>query len=410
MPAIKTETLGFYEFFAGGGMATLGLGANWRCLFANDFDPKKEQVYRINFPPAKEFNNKDVFELTVDDLPGKAELAWASFPCQDLSLAGKGQGLQGNRSGSFWGFWKLILDLIEEKRGVPIIALENVTGTISSNQGRDFLILLTSLIEAGYKIGPLVINAIHFVPQSRPRLFIIAIKDDFTFSEELTSTWPSNLWHPKTLVRAYGRLPKPIRDAWIWWRLPAPPPRRLNLIDIIEDEPTDVTWHSLEETERLLNMMSEVHLQRVRAAQVSGKRVVGTIYKRIRRDSTGRRVQRAEIRLDNVSGCLRTALGGSSRQIVMLIEANRIRSRLLSPREGARLMGLPDSYRLPEKYNDAFNVLGDGLAVPVISWLEQHLLTPLATQTPPKWIDATYLDIWPVEFLHQEWRNEAGRT
>jgi DNA (cytosine-5)-methyltransferase 1 len=314
-------------------------------------------------------------------------MAWASFPCQDLSLAGKGRGLEGDRSGSFWGFWRLMEGLIDAGRAVPIIALENVTGAISANKGEDFRVLLETLTESGYRVGPMVINAIHFIPQSRPRLFIIGVKDDYPIPAELIHEWPTPLWHPDALKRAYGRMSKTIRNRWIWWRTPAPPPRQSKLIDVIEEEPTGVQWHTPEQTQRLLDLMSDLHRNRVHAVQATGKRAVGTIYKRIRRDKEGNRMQRAEIRLDDVSGCLRTALGGSSRQIVMIIEGNRIRSRLLSPREGARLMGLPDSYILPEKYNEAFNLLGDGLAVPVVSWLEQYIFTPLAEQAPPPRIE-----------------------
>lgn len=389
----STQTFGFYEFFAGGGMATIGLGPRWRCLLANDFDAKKEKAYRLNFPPADEFTGADVFDLTVDDLPGRATMAWASFPCQDLSLAGKGRGLEGDRSGSFWGFWRLMDGLIDAGRTVPIVALENVTGAISANKGEDFRVLLETLTESGYRVGPMVINAVHFIPQSRPRLFIIGVRNGYPIPAELVHEWPTPLWHPDALKRAYGCMPKSIRDGWIWWRTPAPPPRQSKLIDIIEEEPTGVQWHTPAQTQRLLHLMSDLHRERVRAVQSTGRRAVGTIYKRIRRDKEGNRVQRAEIRLDDVSGCLRTALGGSSRQIVMIIEGDRIRSRLLSPREGARLMGLPDSYILPEKYNEAFNLLGDGLAVPVVSWLEQYIFTPLAEQTPPPKIDhAAYLE------------------
>ena len=77
----------FYEFFAGGGMARAGLGADWRCLFANDFDHKKSRIYRENWGDA-ELRTADVGKLSVKDIPGCAHLAWASFPCQDLSLAG----------------------------------------------------------------------------------------------------------------------------------------------------------------------------------------------------------------------------------------------------------------------------------------------------------------------------------
>ena len=379
-----SEPFGFYDFFAGGGMANIGLGPRWHCLMANDFDAKKAWAYRVNFPPGDELIERDVFELTTRDLPEGAALAWASFPCQDLSLAGQGRGLSGRRSGSFWGFWRLMTELIAEGRPVPLVVLENVTGTISANKGKDFQILLTALFSAGYLAGPLVINAQHFLPQSRPRLFIVAVRKDAGPPAELTQNMPHAIWHPKALQRAYLRLPQSMRASWVWWRLPVPAPRTSQLIDLIEEEPAGVQWHTPEQTQRLLAMMDENNIAKVRWAQKQGKRVVGTIYKRIRKDKSGQRVQRAEIRIDGVSGCLRTARGGSSRQILMIIEGERIRSRLVSPREGARLMGLPDSYRLPEKYNEAFNLLGDGLAVPVVSWLERFLFHPILTRQVPR--------------------------
>jgi DNA (cytosine-5)-methyltransferase 1 len=100
---------GFYEFFAGGGMARAGLGSGWKCLFANDFDHKKGETYRKNWGD-KELKTLDVGSLKTSDLPGVADLAWASFPCQDLSLAGGGAGLKGDRSGTFWPFWRLMAD------------------------------------------------------------------------------------------------------------------------------------------------------------------------------------------------------------------------------------------------------------------------------------------------------------
>jgi DNA (cytosine-5)-methyltransferase 1 len=94
----------FYEFFAGGGMARAGLGGGWRCLFANDFDEKKALSYAANWG-AEHLLVEDVARVKVEALPGEADLAWASFPCQDLSLACDGAGLKGHRSGSFWPFW-----------------------------------------------------------------------------------------------------------------------------------------------------------------------------------------------------------------------------------------------------------------------------------------------------------------
>src|SRR5262249_28652351 len=88
--------------------------------------------------------------------------------------------------------------------------------------------------------------------------------------------------------------------------------------------------------------------------------------------------QRAEVRFDGVSGCLRTPSGGSSRQTVVVVDKGRIRTRLLSPREAARLMGVDDTFWLPKRYNDAYKAMGDGVAVPVVRWLSQQLLVPIA--------------------------------
>src|SRR5271157_2866277 len=142
----------FYEFFAGGGMVRAGLGPEWRCLFANDLDHKKSRIYRENWGGG-ELKTADVGTLTLKDLPGKASLAWASFPCQDLSLAGGGAGLKGNRSGTFWPFWKLMEDLVAADRAPHIITLENVCGALNSHGGKDFATLCGSFEQLGYLVG-----------------------------------------------------------------------------------------------------------------------------------------------------------------------------------------------------------------------------------------------------------------
>ena len=161
--------LTLFEFFAGGGMARLGLGSAWRCTFANEWCEKKAASYRANFHGAPELAVCDVASLSARDLPGTPTLVWASFPCQDLSLAGARAGLRGNRSGTFHPFWRLIECLTQEGRGPTVIALENVTGTLTSHGGRDFRFIIERLASAGYLVGALVIDAVHFVPQSRPR-------------------------------------------------------------------------------------------------------------------------------------------------------------------------------------------------------------------------------------------------
>ena len=373
------HTRTFYEFFAGGGMARLGLGKKWECLLANELCPKKALAYRINHKPNGELVIEDVAKLTTARLPGQAMLSWASFPCQDLSLAGNGKGLNGHRSGTFWPFWDLMADLSDEGRAVPIIVLENVIGALTSNGGKDFQAIVDALISKGYVFGPLVVDAVHFLPQSRPRLFIVAVKSNSNYSR-LTAVNPVDPWHTKRIMQAYESLNKARKQYWIWWNLKVPKPITYDLSNVIEQNPRGVKWHTKAETQRLIDMMSESNRRKVAGVQGQNKLVVGTVYKRTRADDSGKRVQRAEVRFDQISGCLRTPAGGSSRQIVMLVNGKDIRTRLLSTREAARIMGLSDSYILPDRYNEAYHLVGDGLAVPVVSWLEAHLLKPLASE------------------------------
>ena len=375
---MSSSQQGFYEFFAGGGMARLGLGSSWNCLFANDFSEKKAAAYRRNFRPAAELRVGDVRDLTVADLPGHATLAWASFPCQDLSLAGERKGLRGERSGTFWTFWALMEGLAEAGRRVPMVALENVVGALSSHGGRDFADIIGRIAVSGYRVGALVMDASLWVPQSRPRLFIVAIDRSLQLPSRHVASEPDPNWHSIAVRKAVACLGGSARESWVWWKLPRPAERTVTLMDVIEDDPETVEWHSPEQTQRLVSLMSPLHREKLQKAQREGLRAVGTIYRRTRPDGAGAKVQRAEIRFDQISGCLRTPAGGSSRQTIMLIDRGQLRSRLLSSREAARLMGVGDNYGLPDSYNDAYHLMGDGVAVPVVRWLSKHLLEPIA--------------------------------
>jgi DNA (cytosine-5)-methyltransferase 1 len=382
----------YYEFFAGGGMARLGLGDKWRCLFANDFDRKKAETYRANFGGEELFVG-DVRDVTTAQLPGRADLVWASFPCQDLSLAGSGAGLKGERSGTFWPFWDLMKALRAEGRAPKLIVLENVCGALTSHGGKDFASICDALAGERYRFGALVIDAALFVPQSRPRLFVIAAREDMAISSQLVARYrekqndaaiqsrgaPGGVdghFHTRTLCAAVARLPAKTKERWLWWRLPAPPARNVALADVIEDSPRDVAWHSREETQALIAMMSEVNLEKIVEAKRAGRKMVGTLYRRTRYQH-GERIQRAEARFDDVAGCLRTPAGGSSRQFVLLIENGKVRSRLMSARETARLMGMPEDYGLPAAYNEAYHLIGDGVVVPVVRYLTARLIEPL---------------------------------
>src|SRR5664280_1417948 len=163
-----------WEFFCGGGMARLGLGPDWTCRFANDRDAAKAQAYIANFG-ADHFNGADVASLTLADLPlGRPDLVWASPPCKDVSAAGPRIGLNGKRSAAFWPWWSLMRQLIDAGRRPRVIVIENVDTLLTSNNGADFASICQAIGEAGYRHRRFVIDARHFVPQSRKRVFIVA--------------------------------------------------------------------------------------------------------------------------------------------------------------------------------------------------------------------------------------------
>lgn len=364
----------FYEFFAGGGMARAGLGEGWACAFANDFDAGKARTYRENWG-GEDFHEGDVWAVRAEALPGRVDLAWASSPCQDLSLAGRREGLAGGRSSAFWGFWKLIQALDAEHRAPSVIVLENVAGLLSSNGGADFTAVCEAFAGLGYHFGAVEIDAAAFLPQSRSRVFVIAAR-----GAGPAASGPG-LFHSRAVQAARERLPADLAAGWRWWRLPSPAPFNLRLADLLEADDA-VRWRSEAQTAALLAQLSPLHRQRLEqamSAATSGTRAVAAVYRRIRKEG-GVKLQRAELRLDGFAGCLRTPAGGSSRQLLLIADQGQVRSRHLTAREGARLMGLPDSYQLPARETAALHLLGDGLAAPVVRFLAGRLIEPLLTE------------------------------
>ncbi len=373
----------FVEFFAGGGMARAGLGEKWRCLFANDFDQKKVSTYEANWG-AGDIKNGDVASLTLADLPSTlVDLAWASFPCQDLSLAGGYRGLGGERdnartrSGTFWPFWKLMRGLVQADRAPRTIVLENVYGCLTSHGGKDFAAIASALVDSDYNFGAAVIDAAHFVPQSRPRVFFIAVRRGDAIPSSLVAPGPQAGWHPAALNNAHAGMTTEAKRNWVWWDIGLPAPRTSTFSDLLEDIPTGVKWHASAHTQYLIELMTPLNRRKVARAMTLGRRTVGAIYRRTRPDENGTKRQRAEVRFDDIAGCLRTPAGGSSRQTILVVEGETLRSRLLSPREAARLMGLSDDFRLPARYNDAYHVCGDGVCAPVVGHIAAALLEPL---------------------------------
>lgn len=371
----------FAEFFAGGGMVHAALGSSWDCVLANDIDAMKCTTYRENWGGAHLLEG-DVATLPNETLNTPLDLVWASSPCQDFSLAGKGSGLKGLRSGVFYHWMRLLTQGVKAGFAPKIIAFENVTGLMTRARGQDFTHVLNSLSALGYRVGALEIDARHFVPQSRPRLFVIALRKDI-LADDFVVNAATGVFHTEKLRRYVNTASVDLKSDFTWWAHNPPQQSTICMADIVDRKP-DTKWHSDAQVTALLEMMSEPSAARIAQARRSGKREIGLLYKRGRPDENGKVRQRAEVRFDGIAGCLRTPAGGSSRQTIMFVKGNSVTSRLLSSKEARRLMGLPETYRMPAHYNSAYKVAGDGVVVPIVSYLDAQLFQPMLKQARAK--------------------------
>ena len=355
----------YYEFFAGAGMVRLGLGPDWTCLLANDNDVEKATSYARNFS-VHALKIDDVACLTAADLPGHADLAWSSFPCQDLSLAGGRAGLGGARSGTFWSFWGLMMALRAAGRAPRLVVIENVCGLITGHGGKDFVALCDAFTEGGYRVGVMVIDAKFFVPQSRDRVFIIGVDATLPIPASIVVDQPALPFHDNAVVKALRRQAAPP----IWFKLPVPPPHGLTLRDILDDQGQE--WDTSDAVAEIVSKMEKPHLDRLEEDKRAGELVVRGLNYRTRN-----KVPQWESNSDQIAYCLRTGSGGSNVQRPMFVDGPSICTRKITPLEYARAMGLPKSYELPSARGAAYNLIGDGVSPPVIQHLARYIFEPL---------------------------------
>lgn len=350
MPTGEEGRIPFHDFFAGSGLVSYGLRQLFSAVWANDISERKQRVYQANLGSGV-FVLGDVATIHGSALP-HADLSWASFPCQDLSLAGLMGGIHASRSGLVWQ-WLRIID--EMGTNAPsVVCLENVTGLISVNHGENYRTLHKELVRRGYRAGVIMVDACRFLPQSRQRVFVIATRG--LIPESLIGNRPT--WLQTPAIRRVGET----IDDFVWWSSPEPAPMTQTIADIVQ---TEVPYDKSD----VVRLIPQKHLERFLA---SGREYV-TGYRRIR---SGKQV--LELRRDAIAGCLRTPVGGSSKQFLIHRMANGgIEARFLTVREVARLMGAPESWKLPGTANDGFMAMGDAVAVPVAQWVAATFLAPL---------------------------------
>ncbi len=308
----------FAEFFAGVGLMRIGLERQgWKIAFANDI-------------------------------------------CSDK--------YESKQSSAFYGFIRVMREM--GQRRPRLVLLENVTGFLTSHSGADFHAALLELNSLGYTVDPFIIDAIHFVPQSRQRLFVVAEQQAQKRSAIEEKAKNAEFFESEIRPRALAEFI--FSNPGINWQLrnlPTLPKSRRRLTSILENLPDDSPeWWSEKRTTYLLNQMSQRH--RVIADKMisSAGWSFGTVFRRVRAGGS-----MAELRVDGIAGCLRTPRGGSGRQILIKAGFGEFFARLLTPRECARLMGA-DDFTISGSLNQALFGFGDAVCVPVIEWIAEHYL------------------------------------
>jgi DNA (cytosine-5)-methyltransferase 1 len=353
------------EFFAGIGLVRIAAKRQGlEVIFANDIDPKKEEIYAANFG-REHFHLGDIHKIEAASIP-EADLYTASFPCNDLSVAGAMAGLSGEHSGAFWG----VIRLLSEKRKLGeaphTVLLENVPGFVTSRGGSDLRAAIVALNGLGYAVDVVRVDAIHFTPQSRARVFVIGeleSRPNSPYRVSPSETRPAVL---AQFILSHSDLHWSLRD---WPKLPR---RETTLESILEDpSENDALWWDEERTRYFLGQLSAKHEQLANEMIASKHFRYATAFRRVR---MGRSM--AELRADGVAGCLRTPRGGSGRQILFRGGKNTARVRLLSARECARLQGAPDDFRIDVPLNQALFGFGDAVCVPAVEWVLEHGVLP----------------------------------
>ncbi len=362
---LGSQPLRAAEFFAGIGLVRLGLtAAGFQVVWSNDWDASKHKMYSQQFATADHtYVVGDIGKIRGADLPD-VDFAWASFPCTDLSLAGWRKGLAGDASGTFYAWTQILRELGDRRPSV--VAAENVVGLATSHGGDDLRAAVLELNGLGYSVDVITLDARRFVPQSRPRLFLIGstggVDQTSTPNALLRPEWLDFIFDDKALVTHQANLPDPPRL------------RSTGFTEAADRlAPGDERWWDESRVAAFLQSLSNMQRERLDGLIADQRVSYRTAYRRTRNG-----VAVWEVRADDIAGCLRTARGGSSKQAVVRAGCESVKVRWMTPHEYAVLMGAPH-YNIDNlRPLQVMFGCGDAVVVPVIEWLANNYLRPLA--------------------------------
>lgn len=309
---VKSKLLTDYTFidlFAGLGgfrIALESLGA--KCVYSNEYDSYAQEIYAENFGDTPEGDITKVDEKTIPN----HDILCAGFPCQAFSISGKQRGFEDSRGTLFFDVARIV-----KAKKPKVVFMENVKNFATHDQGRTLNVVKTTMEELGYTFYQKVLNAVDYgVPQKRERIYMVCFRndlqiDDFKYPRpfELTRHVEDFLLDDEDIVK-----------------------------NLYVDRP-DTYYNGIEDN------------------QYSNKSIrLGIVNK----GGQGERIYSTKgiaITLSAYGGGIFAKTGG------YLING---KARKLHPRECARIMGYPDSYKICKSVNQSYKQFGNSVVIDVL--------------------------------------------
>jgi DNA (cytosine-5)-methyltransferase 1 len=312
MITINKKTLSgmtFIDLFAGLGgfrLALESLGA--KCVYSNEWDEAVQRVYEDNFGDLPEGDITQVDEVTIPD----HDILCAGFPCQAFSISGKQKGFEDSRGTLFFD----VARIVREKKP-KVVFMENVKNFATHDNGHTLEVVRNTMEELGYTFNQKVLNAVDFgVPQKRERIYMVCFRNDLGVSD---------FSYPKP----FG-LKRHVEDFLL---------NDENMVESLYVSRPDTYFNDTKDT------------------QYSDKSIrLGIVNK----GGQGERIYSTKgiaITLSAYGGGVFAKTGG------YLING---RTRRLHPRECARIMGYPDTYKISSSYNQAYKQFGNSVVIDVL--------------------------------------------
>lgn len=306
----------FIDLFAGIGGFRLALESfGAKCVYSNEWDKFAQETYQMNFGDTPEGDITQVDETSIPD----HDILCAGFPCQPFSISGKQYGFEDSRGTLFFD----VARIVKEKRP-KVVFLENVKNFATHDGGKTIRVVKNTMLELGYSFQFRVLNPINYgIPQKRERVYMVCFRNDIE-RESFVFPQPFKL---NRFVENFLLPDNEVRDLIV------------NRPDLVLNDKVNINYNS----------PSTIR--------------VGTVGK----GGQGERIYSPKgiaITLSAYGGGVFAKTGG------YLINGQ---TRRLHPRECARIMGFPDSFKLHPNMNQAYKQLGNSVVVDVLQLITQQI-------------------------------------